>query len=77
LGTLGESRSQTSVSAPSAGLRRNGLAILIAARASTPLLVAKPVATTPGGKQLALRPVPSRRCANSIVKRMLASFVWP
>jgi hypothetical protein len=40
-----------------------------------PLLRLNPVATSPGWKQFAVTPVPSRRRASSIVNRMLASLV--
>src|SRR6516162_7687711 len=73
--TSGEVASHTRVSAPFSGLRDTGLRIVIPKSISRPLLRLNPVATSPGWKQFAVTPVPSRRRASSVVNRMLASLV--
>ena len=73
--TSGEVASHTRVSAPFSGLRASGLRIVIPKPISRPLLRLNPVATSPGWKQFAVTPVPSRRRASSVVNRMLASLV--
>src|SRR5262245_40601291 len=73
--TSGEVASHTRVSAPFSGLRDTGLRIVIPKPISRPLLRLNPGATSPGWKQFAVTPVPSRRRASSVVKRMLASLV--
>ena len=73
--TCGAVASHTRVSAPFSGLRATGLRIVIPKFISRPLLRLNPVATSPGWKQFAVTPVPSRRRASSIVNRMLASLV--
>jgi hypothetical protein len=73
--TSGEVASHTRVSAPFSGLRDTGLRIVIPKPISRPLLRLNPVATSPGWKQFAVTPVPSRRRASSVVNRMLASLV--
>src|SRR5215831_5203900 len=57
------------------GLRDTGLRIVIPKSISRPLLRLNPVATSPGWKQFAVTPVPSRRRASSVVNRILASLV--
>src|SRR6516164_5740357 len=73
--TSGEVASHTRVSAPFSGLRDTGLRIVIPKSISRPLLRLNPVATSPGWKQFAVTPVPSRRRVSSVVNRMLASLV--
>src|SRR5262252_1275678 len=73
--TSGEVASHTRVSAPFSGLRDTGLRIVIPKSISRPLLRLNPVATSPGWKQFAVTPVPSRRRASSVVNRILASLV--
>jgi len=73
--TSGEVASHTRVSAPFSGLRASGLRIIIPKPISRPLVRLNPVATSPGWKQFAVTPVPSRRRASSVVNRMLASLV--
>src|SRR5262249_10420726 len=58
--TSGEVASHTRVSAPFSGLRDTGLRIVIPKPISRPLLRLNPVATSPGWKQFAVTPVPSR-----------------
>ena len=70
--TSGEVASHTRVSAPFSGLRDTGLKIVIPKPINRPLLRLNPVATSPGWKQFAVTPVPSRRRASSVVNRMLA-----
>jgi tetratricopeptide (TPR) repeat protein len=65
--TSGEVASHTRVSAPFSGLRDTGLRIVIPKSISTPLLRLNPVATSPGWKQFAVTPVPSRRRAIPVV----------
>src|SRR6266480_3006288 len=65
--TCGEVASHTRVSAPFSGLRATGLRIVIPKFISRPLLRLNPVATSPGWKQFAVTPVPSRRRASSVV----------
>jgi hypothetical protein len=65
------------VSAPFRGLRDTGLRIVMPKSISRPLLQLNPVATSPGWKQFAVTPVPSRRRASSDVKRILANLVAP
>ena len=59
------------------GLRATGPRIVIPKSISRPLLRLNPVVTSPGWKQFAVTPVPSRRRASSVVNRMLASLVSP
>jgi hypothetical protein len=65
----------TRVSAPFSGRRDTGRSTVMAKPVSRPLLRLKPVATSPGWKQFAVTPVPSRRRASSVVNRMFASLV--
>jgi hypothetical protein len=65
--TSGEVASHTRVSAPFSGLRATALRIVIPKSISRPLLRLNPVATSPGWKQFAVTPVPSRRRASSVV----------
>src|SRR5215510_12220232 len=58
--TSGEVASHTRVSAPFSGLRDTGLRIVIPKPMSRLLLRLNPVATSPGWKQFAVTPVPSR-----------------
>src|SRR5205807_6155402 len=64
--TSGEVASHTRVSAPFSRLRATGLRIVIPKFISRPLLRLNPVATSPGWKQFAVTPVPSRRRASSV-----------
>src|SRR5262245_21603525 len=57
------------------GLRDIGLRIVIPKSISRPLLRLNSVATSPGWKQFAVTPVPSRRRASSVVNRTLATLV--
>src|SRR4029450_4919913 len=73
----GEVASHTRVSAPFSGLPDTGLSTVMAKPIRRPLLRLNSVATSPGWKQFAVTPVPSRRRAHSVVDRVLASLVSP
>jgi hypothetical protein len=70
--TSGESANQTSVSAPFSGRRANRWPINMATH-EEPVVGVEPGVDEAWVKQLAVTAVPSRRRANSAVKRMLAS----